>query len=329
MINRIIDLSARYRGFVVLLALAGAMAGWWSLTHVPLDALPDLSDTQVIVYSQWDRSPDIIEDQVTYPIVTALLGAPRVKAVRGFSDFGASYVYVVFDEGTDIYWARSRTHGVSVDGVVAPSPGCQDGARTGCERPRLGIPVRARRRIGNSRPCRAPFLSGLVPAVLPEVGPRCRRRRLAWRLRPAIPGQRRSQPPARARAVNPPGGGRGAGRQRRGRRPRHRVRRHRIHGARPRLRADDCRLREHRAFGECERHAGAHQGHRPGGLRPGHAPRRRGSRWQGRSGLGHRHHAPWRERARRDRARPRQAARDRARIPPWRQGRTGVRPLRR
>ena len=109
MINRIIDLSARYRGFVVLLALAGAMAGWWSLTHVPLDALPDLSDTQVIVYSQWDRSPDIIEDQVTYPIVTALLGAPRVKAVRGFSDFGASYVYVVFDEGTDIYWARSRT----------------------------------------------------------------------------------------------------------------------------------------------------------------------------------------------------------------------------
>jgi Cu(I)/Ag(I) efflux system membrane protein CusA/SilA len=76
---------------------------------MPLDAIPDLSDTQVIVYSKWDRSPDIMEDQVTYPIVTAMLGAPRVKAVRGFSDFGYSFVYIIFDEGTDIYWARSRT----------------------------------------------------------------------------------------------------------------------------------------------------------------------------------------------------------------------------
>jgi copper/silver efflux system protein len=109
MIARIIDLSARHRNAVVLVALAGAFAGWWSLQRVPLDALPDLSDTQVIVYSQWDRSPDLIEDQITYPIVTALVGAPRVKAVRGASDFGASFVYVVFEDGTDIYWARSRT----------------------------------------------------------------------------------------------------------------------------------------------------------------------------------------------------------------------------
>jgi copper/silver efflux system protein len=109
MINRLIDLSARHRIAVVLLSLAGAAAGWWSLAHVPLDAIPDLGDTQVIVYSTWERSPDIVEDQVTYPIVSALLGAPRVKAVRGYSDFGASYVYVVFDDGTDLYWARSRT----------------------------------------------------------------------------------------------------------------------------------------------------------------------------------------------------------------------------
>ena len=68
----------------------------------------DLSDVQVIVYSRWDRSPDIIEDQVTYPITTALLGAPKVKAVRGYSDFGFSYVYAIFEDGTDIYWARSR-----------------------------------------------------------------------------------------------------------------------------------------------------------------------------------------------------------------------------
>jgi Cu(I)/Ag(I) efflux system membrane protein CusA/SilA len=78
------------------------------MRNIPLDALPDMSDTQVIVYAQWDRSPDIIEDQVTYPITTALLGAPRVKAIRGFSDFGFSYVYVIFEDGTDLYWARSR-----------------------------------------------------------------------------------------------------------------------------------------------------------------------------------------------------------------------------
>jgi Cu(I)/Ag(I) efflux system membrane protein CusA/SilA len=79
------------------------------MKHVLLDAIPDLSDTQVIVYSRWDRSPDVLEAQVTYPIVSALVGAPRVKTVRGFSDFGYSFVYIVFQDGTDIYCARSRT----------------------------------------------------------------------------------------------------------------------------------------------------------------------------------------------------------------------------
>ena len=109
MIGRIIDWSARNRVLVVLATVAAALAGWWSMRQVPLDALPDLSDTQVIVYSRWDRSPDVVEDQVTYPIVTSLLGLPRVKAVRGVSDFGYSFVYVIFEDGTDIYWARSRT----------------------------------------------------------------------------------------------------------------------------------------------------------------------------------------------------------------------------
>ncbi len=109
MIDRIIDFSARNRFLVILLAAAAAVGGYWSLRSVPLDAIPDLSDTQVIVFSRWDRSPDIVEDQVTYPIVTAMLGAPKVRAVRGFSDFGYSYVYVIFEDGTDIYWARSRT----------------------------------------------------------------------------------------------------------------------------------------------------------------------------------------------------------------------------
>ena len=109
MINRVIEWSARHRLAVILVALAAAAAGWWSLRRLPLDAVPDLSETQVIVYSKWDRSPEVVEDQVTTPIVTALVGAPRVKAVRGVSDFGYSFVYVVFDEGTDLYWARSRT----------------------------------------------------------------------------------------------------------------------------------------------------------------------------------------------------------------------------
>jgi Cu(I)/Ag(I) efflux system membrane protein CusA/SilA len=109
MVNRIVEFSVKHKFVVFLLVAAGCVAGWWSMKRVPLDAIPDLSDTQVIVYSRWDRSPDIIEDQVTYPIVTAMLGAPNVKAVRGFSDFGYSYVYVIFEDGTDIYWARSRT----------------------------------------------------------------------------------------------------------------------------------------------------------------------------------------------------------------------------
>jgi Cu(I)/Ag(I) efflux system membrane protein CusA/SilA len=109
MIDRIIEASANNRFVVFVFVTALVLGGWWSMHNVPLDAIPDLSDTQVIVYSRWDRSPDIIEDQVTYPIVTAMLGAPRVKDIRGFSDFGYSFVYILFDEGTDIYWARSRT----------------------------------------------------------------------------------------------------------------------------------------------------------------------------------------------------------------------------
>jgi Cu(I)/Ag(I) efflux system membrane protein CusA/SilA len=109
MIDRLIGYSARNKVLIFLLVGAACAWGIWSMLHMPADAMPDLGDTQVIVYSRWDRSPDIIEDQVTNPIVTALTGAPRVRSVRGVSDFGYSYVYVIFDEGTDLYWARSRT----------------------------------------------------------------------------------------------------------------------------------------------------------------------------------------------------------------------------
>jgi Cu(I)/Ag(I) efflux system membrane protein CusA/SilA len=109
MVDRIIEFSVRYKAVIFLAVLVGCVGGWWCMSTMRLDAIPDLGDTQVILYTRWDRSPDIIEAQVTYPIVTAMLGAPRVKAVRGFSDFGYSYVYVVFDDNTDLYWARSRT----------------------------------------------------------------------------------------------------------------------------------------------------------------------------------------------------------------------------
>ncbi len=108
MIGRLIEFSARNRLLVLAVVLALCGYAVHVLRQIRLDALPDLSDTQVIISSRWDRSPDILEDQVTYPIITALLGAPKVKAVRGFSDFGYSYVYVIFEDGTDLYWARSR-----------------------------------------------------------------------------------------------------------------------------------------------------------------------------------------------------------------------------
>jgi len=108
MIKKIIEFSANNRLLVVMFTIAVMVMAVYALKTIRLDALPDLSDTQVIIYSKWDRSPDIIEDQVTYPIVSTLLGAPDVKAVRGLSDFGFSYIYVIFKDGTDIYWARSR-----------------------------------------------------------------------------------------------------------------------------------------------------------------------------------------------------------------------------
>ncbi|MGD0940587.1 MAG: CusA/CzcA family heavy metal efflux RND transporter [Terracidiphilus sp.] len=109
MISRIIEICARNRFLVFAIVSMLTLAGFWSLKQIPLDALPDISDVQVIVHTSWaGQPPDIIEDQVTYPIVTSLLAAPHVKAVRAQTMLGDSYVFVVFDDGTDLYWARSR-----------------------------------------------------------------------------------------------------------------------------------------------------------------------------------------------------------------------------
>src|SRR2546428_1243816 len=109
LIERLIATSARNAFLVIVLIIFGIAGGVWALIHTPLDAIPDLSDVQVIVYTEWEgRSPDLVEDQITYPISTRFIAAPKVKFVRGESMFGKSFIYVIFQDGTDIYWARSR-----------------------------------------------------------------------------------------------------------------------------------------------------------------------------------------------------------------------------
>ena len=109
LIGRLIEASARNKFLIVILAVFGISTGIYALTRTPLDAIPDLSDVQVIVYTDWEgRAPDLVEDQITYPISARFIAAPKVKFVRGESRFGKSFVYVIFEDGTDIYWARSR-----------------------------------------------------------------------------------------------------------------------------------------------------------------------------------------------------------------------------
>ncbi|VAW85442.1 Cobalt-zinc-cadmium resistance protein CzcA; Cation efflux system protein CusA [hydrothermal vent metagenome] len=109
MITRIIDASLRNRFLIIIAAIIIVVAGLWAMKNTPLDAIPDLSDVQVIVFTDYPgQSPQVVEDQVTYPLTTAMLSVPRAKVVRGYSFFGFSFVYIIFDDGTDMYWARSR-----------------------------------------------------------------------------------------------------------------------------------------------------------------------------------------------------------------------------
>ena len=109
MIERIIRWSVDNRAAVLLVSAVLAAWGAWSLKHTPVDAIPDLSDVQVIIRTNYPgQAPQVVEDQVTYPLTTAMLAVPGATAVRGYSFFGDSYVYVLFEDGTDLYWARSR-----------------------------------------------------------------------------------------------------------------------------------------------------------------------------------------------------------------------------
>src|SRR3989442_9873922 len=150
MINEVIEYSGRNRGIIILLVVVFVFAGLWAMRQVPLDAIPDLSDPQVIIYTEWPgRSPNLVEDQITYPVVSAMLAAPRVSAVRGISDYGFSYVYVIFEEGTDIYWGRSRVlEYMSKIGGEIPDSGP---ARRGLRRTRAPDGGTARGRRENRR----------------------------------------------------------------------------------------------------------------------------------------------------------------------------------
>src|SRR5207249_1943597 len=107
--EKIIETSARNPFLVLILTALGIASAIWALRNTSLDAIPDLSDVQVIITTDWEgRSPDLVEDQLTYPISTRFIAAPKVKFVRGESMFGKSFVYVIFQDGTDLYWARSR-----------------------------------------------------------------------------------------------------------------------------------------------------------------------------------------------------------------------------
>lgn len=108
MLNKIIDFSGKYRFLIISFFVFLTILSVNILKNIPVDAIPDLSDTQVIVYINWNKSPKIIDDQITYPLITNLLGIPKVKTIRGFSDYGYSFVYLIFEDKTDIYWARSR-----------------------------------------------------------------------------------------------------------------------------------------------------------------------------------------------------------------------------
>ena len=200
MIERTINWCNDNRFLVFLGVVVLVLAGIWSLNRIPLDALPDISDVQVIIHTQWmGQPPNLIEDQVTYPIVTTMLAAPHVKAVRAQTMPNDSYVFVVFEDGTDLYWARSRVleYLQQLSGQLPPGV-----------TPMLGPDATgagwvfeyvAPRPQPYAQSRRAAKPSGLAHSLRARNRARRRRSRDDRRFRQAVPGQARSKSPARAR----------------------------------------------------------------------------------------------------------------------------------
>ena len=184
----IIGTCARNPGLTLLLVAASAALGIYSIRHVPLDAIPDLSDVQVIVYSEWPgRSAELVEDQITYPISSKLLAAPGVRAVRGQSFFGVSFVYAIFDDSTDLYWARSSRARVHERRPERAAERRHAGDRPRRHGRRLGLRVRAGRSQRHARPRRAAQPAGLEPALRAGLGSGRRRSRVARRAGAPVP----------------------------------------------------------------------------------------------------------------------------------------------
>ena len=240
MIAAVIRWSARNLLLVGFAATFLTLAGLYAVSRVPLDAIPDLSDVQVIVYTEYPgQAPQVVEDQVTYPLTTAMLSVPKSKVVRGFSFFGVSFVYVIFEDGTDLYWARSRVLEY-LNARGAPAAGRRGAdAGAGRHRRRLGLSIRRARRA--EEPGRAAQHAGLVHPLRPGQGRGRRRGRQRRRLRQAVQRGDRSASAAfaRHRAAEDPR--RDPIEQYRRRRPHHRAGRNRIRGARARLHQEPVR----------------------------------------------------------------------------------------
>ena len=192
MIARIIEWSARNRMFILLATLFIVGAGVYAVLNTPLDAIPDLSDPQVIVYTEYPgQAPQVVEDQVTYPLTTALLAVPKSKVVRGFSFFGVSFVYVVFEDGTDIYWARSRVLEYLNFAQKRLPAGVTPSLGPGRDRRRLGVRICRDRRAAHAG--RTALDPGLVHPLPAHQGGRRGGGRQRRRLRQAISGRGRSR----------------------------------------------------------------------------------------------------------------------------------------
>ena len=255
------------------------------------------------------QAPRLVEDQVTYPLTTALLSVPGATTVRGYSFYGDSFVNVLFEDGTDPYWARSRVLEYLSQATARLPEGVRPVARPGRDRRRLDLPVRARRPHGPARPRAAALAPGLVPEVRAAGARRRGRGRDDRRHGQAVPGRRRSAAAARLRHSADDGRAGDPQRQPGSRRLGHRDGRGRVHGARDRVREEHRRPRAHPGDGHRRRHAGAAA--RRGGSAPRarDAPRDRRARRRGRGRRRRHRHAQRRQRARHDRARQAQARR--------------------